>query len=121
MSSYNQSKFLIPGTRVYNSAEEALDLLQKSSDEMKRRYELFENNAPCNDIATFNSKVSPEERLPWWLITLDEYAGLTDDPNDKKAIEEYLRVLASQSRAAGIHLIIATQKPSASNIPGNKI
>lgn len=50
---------------------------------------------------------------------LDEYADLTHDPQSKKEIEAELKRLAQKARAAGIHVIIATQKPSAEVISTN--
>ena len=46
------------------------------------------------------------------LLLLDEYADLTSDAGDKKEIEALLKRLAQKARAAGIHVVIATQKPS---------
>ena len=57
--------------------------------------------------------------MPWWIIVLDEYADLTSDKEMKKQIEAELKRLAQKARAAGIHLIIATQKPSADVISTN--
>jgi DNA phosphorothioation-dependent restriction protein DptH len=50
---------------------------------------------------------------------LDEYADLTHDPQGKKDIEQELKRLAQKARSAGIHVIIATQKPSAEVISTN--
>ena len=80
---------------------------------MNRRLELFKRLPPCNDLKTYNSKVSTDERLPWWLVTIDEYGDLSSSKKEKEEIENLLINVASQSRATGIHLIIATQKPSA--------
>ena len=52
-------------------------------------------------------------------MVLDEYADLTSDPDAKKEIERHLKRLAQKARAAGIHVIIATQKPSAEVISTN--
>jgi DNA phosphorothioation-dependent restriction protein DptH len=57
--------------------------------------------------------VEQEKKLPWWVIVLDEYADLTTDKDERKQIESNLQRLAQKARAAGIHVIIATQKPSA--------
>ena len=46
------------------------------------------------------------------MLVLDEYADLTSDRESKKAIEQELKRLAQKARASGIHIIIATQKPS---------
>jgi S-DNA-T family DNA segregation ATPase FtsK/SpoIIIE len=90
---------------------EAIELLQKAVDEMQNRYARF-REAKTNSLPKFNTIVNGENRLPWWLIVLDEYADLTSDAGDKKEIEALLKRLAQKARAAGIHVIIATQKPS---------
>lgn len=98
---------------------DALALLQKAVEEMQRRYALFKA-AGRRTLAGFNAELPPGEgRLPWWLVVLDEYADLTHDPQAKKDIEHELKRLAQKARAAGIHLIIATQKPSAEVISTN--
>ncbi len=92
-------------------AEEAIKLLQRAVDEMQRRYALF-RDVKVNSLPKYNEIVGAEKRLPWWLIVLDEYADLTSDATDKREIEALLKRLAQKARAAGIHVIIATQKPS---------
>jgi DNA phosphorothioation-dependent restriction protein DptH len=98
------------GTIGYE-AEEAINLLKNAVDEMQARYTRF-REAKTNSLPKFNKLSKPEDRLPWWVIVLDEYADLTSDAGDKKEIEALLKRLAQKARAAGIHVIIATQKPS---------
>ncbi len=97
---------------------DALTLLEMAVAEMQRRYTLFKA-ASRRSLAEYNPAVEPGERLPWWVIVLDEYADLTHDPQAKKDIEAELKRLAQKARAAGIHVIIATQKPSAEVISTN--
>lgn len=92
--------------------EDALEILHRGIEEMERRYATFKA-ALVRSLPDYNRKVEPQDRLPWWMIVLDEYADLTSDPDDRKAIETALKRLAQKGRAAGIHLIVATQKPSA--------
>lgn len=113
---FEGSKFLDDGIG-WDDAD-ALRLLQKAVTEMQRRYGLF-RSASKRSIAEYNSSVDPSERLPWWLIVLDEYADLTHDPQAKKEIEAELQRLAQKARASGLHVIIATQKPSAGVISTN--
>jgi hypothetical protein len=104
------------------SAEEAIILLASAVDEMERRYEEF-RKATVRDIQEYQEKVGG---MPRWLMVLDEYADLTSDDDDRKEIEKHLKRLAQKARAAGIHLIISTQKPVVSvintvvkgNLPG---
>ena len=97
---------------------DATELLKRAVEEMQRRYQVF-RAAAKRSLAEFNDSVTPNNRLPWWLIVLDEYADLTHEPQSKKDIEAELRRLAQKARAAGIHVIIATQKPSADVISTN--
>ena len=97
---------------------DTIQLLDRAVTEMQERYILFKSKSR-RSIAEFNSDAALGERLPWWLIVLDEYADLTSDPQTKKNIEAQLKRLAQKARAAGIHVIIATQKPSAEVISTN--
>lgn len=98
---------------------DALVILEKAVAEMQRRYELLRSTGH-RSLGEYNAALPPEaELLPWWLVVLDEYADLTSDPQAKKDIEALLRRLAQKARAAGIHVIIATQKPSADVISTN--
>lgn len=97
---------------------DALVLLEMAVSEMQRRYVLFKA-ASRRSLAEYNAMAELDKRLPWWVIVLDEYADLTHDPQAKKDIETGLKRLAQKARAAGIHVIIATQKPSAEVISTN--
>jgi S-DNA-T family DNA segregation ATPase FtsK/SpoIIIE len=91
---------------------DAIHLLEMAVSEMEERYSAF-RAAGVRNLVEFNKLQSGDERKPWWLIVLDEYADLTSDPQAKKDVEQHLKRLAAKARAAGIHIIIATQKPSA--------
>lgn len=93
-------------------ADDAIQLLGDSVSDMQSRYSRFKA-AKVKDIVSYNSAVAPEERIPWHVVVLDEYADLTSSPEDRKEIEGLLKRLAQKARAAGIHVIVATQKPSA--------
>lgn len=92
--------------------EDAIQILDSAVYEMEKRYEQFADLGVKNISAYNNNLDDNNKQLPWWLIVLDEYADLTSDKNDKKIIESSLQRLAQKARAAGIHLIIATQKPT---------
>jgi hypothetical protein len=98
--------------------EDAIKLLTLAVEQMQWRYERFREKS-IRSLPEYNGSVGPEERIPWWVIVLDEYADLTSDPEAKKKIEALLKRLAQKARAAGIHVIIATQKPSAEVISTN--
>jgi S-DNA-T family DNA segregation ATPase FtsK/SpoIIIE len=99
-------------------AEDAIQMLTTTCDEMDARYRSLKEltrttKVRIPDIAAFNSRVSEAERFKWVLVVLDEFADLTADKENKKVIEGLLQRLAQKARAAGIHVIVATQKPSA--------
>ncbi len=98
--------------------DDAREMLDRAVKQMQWRYERLKAEK-TRSIAEYNSKVAPDQQIPWWLIVLDEYADLTSDPDAKKEIEGSLKRLAQKARAAGIHVIIATQKPSAEVISTN--
>jgi hypothetical protein len=93
-------------------AMDAVKLLKDGVEEMGRRLDLF-RAARARSLQEYNKMVDEASRLPWRLIVLDEYADLTSDKADRKQIEAQLQRLAQKARSSGIHLIIATQKPSA--------
>lgn len=104
--------------RIGFDDEDALQLLTQAVEEMQSRYAKFKAQG-VRSLPDYNAKVSKEERIPWWVLVLDEYADLTSDKDMKKDIEAELKRLAQKARAAGIHLIIATQKPSGDVISTN--
>lgn len=104
--------------RIGFDDEDAIVLLTQAVEEMQTRYAQFKSKG-VRSLPDYNAKVSKEERIPWWILVLDEYADLTSDKEMKKDIEAELKRLAQKARAAGIHLIIATQKPSGDVISTN--
>ena len=96
----------------------AISSLDSAVIEMQNRYKEFRSNRVKN-IKQFNLKSSEDNKMPWKVIVLDEYADLTSDKESKEKIEASLRRLAQKARAAGIHVIIATQNPKADVISTN--
>ena len=92
--------------------EDAIEVLDQAVEEMNRRYRIFKEHR-VKSLPQYNESVPESERIPWRLVVLDEYADLTSDPDERKQIEASLKRVAQKGRAAGIHLIVATQKPSA--------
>ncbi|MGL5329399.1 MAG: DNA translocase FtsK [Peptostreptococcaceae bacterium] len=111
LASYNGiPHLLIP---VVTEPKKAANALNWAVVEMNRRYKLFAENQ-VKDISSYNEK--SEEKLPKIVIIIDELADLMMAcAND---VEDYICRLAQMARAAGMHLIIATQRPSVDVITG---
>ena len=107
---------LIP---VITEAKQAAGALMWAVEEMERRYELIEKNNVRN-IEAYNEKVifdnSLGEPLPKIVIVIDELADLMMQVRDP--VEDLVMRIAQKARAAGIHLIIGTQRPSVQVITG---
>ena len=116
LSVYNGVPHLI--MPVITDPKKAAGALNWAVTEMQRRYKLFEEGQ-VRDIKGFNEKYKndPEvEHLPLILIVIDELAELMMVA--AKEVETYISRLAALARAAGIHLLIATQRPSVDVITG---
>jgi len=98
---------------VITDANKAIHLLRKIQKEMDRRYQLFSETGVKN-IALYNRK-HPHQKLPYIVCIIDEYAELALRTD---SIHELVQSMAQLARAAGIHLIIATQDPRVEVIPG---
>ena len=96
-----------------------INALDWAIKEMERRYALFAKNHVVN-INEFNKsdavKTKREEKLPFIVIVVDELADLMLEA--KREIEDRIAKLAAKARAAGIHLVLATQRPSVDVITG---
>lgn len=100
---------------VVKEVADVLTVLHKAIREMERRYDLFAE-AGVRNIIGFNQKF-PEERLPYLVIVVDELADIMLT-KQKAQIEALLCRLAQLARATGIHLVVATQRPSVDIITG---
>ena len=95
--------------------DDAVKSLSDAVEEMQIRYRKFKEKG-VKSLPEFNANVDSTEQLPWIVVVLDEYADLVAEPDIKKIIEGQMKRLSAKARASGIHVIIATQKPSADNI-----
>ena len=105
---------LIP---VVTEAKKAAGALNWAVSEMMRRYDLFKNSG-VRKLEMYNKLMEKTggERIPQLVIIIDELADLMMVA--AKEVEDYICRLAQLARAAGIHLIIATQRPSVDVITG---
>lgn len=102
---------------VVTEPRKAAGALGASVAEMERRYKLFaENNV--REIKAYNKLAAQKglEHLPYIAIIIDELADLMMVAG--KEVEDYICRIAQKARAAGIHLIVATQRPSVDVITG---
>lgn len=88
--------------------EEAYMILEQLEVEMKQRYHLMDARG-VSDIGDIRPRI---------MVVIDEYATLRLDPNFGKSIEKSLVNITNMGRACGVHLILATQRPSVDVITG---
>jgi len=100
---------------VVTDAKEAAARLRWIVGKMDERYKLLAGKHVRN-VEGYNREVPPEERLPYWVVIVDELADLM--MVSAGDVENSLARLAQVARAVGIHLIIATQRPSVDVITG---
>ncbi len=100
---------------VVTDVEKATVALNKLVDEMEKRYELFTQTMTRN-IESYNKIVEEEDKLPLIVAIIDELADLMMVASND--VEVSIARIAQKARAAGIHLILATQRPSTDVITG---
>jgi len=107
---------------IINEPEHAINAFDWAIGEMERRYNLFQSFMSLNvktleDYNNMDSVINGEvPKLPYIVIIVDELADLM--MSNKKVVEEKIRALSAKSRAAGIHLVLATQRPSVDVLTG---
>lgn len=114
-STYNDIPHLL--TPVITKPKQAIAALNNMVAEMERRYELMADTRTKN-IENYNEKIKKigGEHLPYIVVIIDELADLM--MTSGKDVEVSIARLAQKSRACGIHLIVATQRPSVDVVTG---
>jgi S-DNA-T family DNA segregation ATPase FtsK/SpoIIIE len=97
-------------------AEQALPLLSDLVEEMHERYRLFESEQ-VSDLDEFNESKGEADRLARHVVVVDEFQDLLADKATKADFVHVVTRLGAKARAAGIHLILATQRPTKDNVP----
>jgi len=114
---YNNIPHLL--TPVITEPKKALQALQWCLCEMERRYALLDSMG-VRDISNYNAKIKEQkictEKLPYIVVIIDEFADLM--ATSGKELENIVARLTAMSRAVGIHLVLATQRPSVNVITG---
>jgi len=100
---------------VIKDVKQAAGIFRSVLKEMEERYDRFARLGTRN-IEGFNSRVPPEERLPFIVVVVDELADLMMQQGPE--VETSICRLAQLARATGIHLVIATQRPSVDVVTG---
>ncbi|MBO5328514.1 MAG: hypothetical protein J6B04_05005 [Clostridia bacterium] len=106
---------------IISDVDKAIKALNWAINEMERRYKLFremtESGVAIADLGEYNSRITdPADKLPKIVMILDEFGDLMLQA--RKDIEMRIVRLVQKARAAGIHLILATQRPSVDCITG---
>ncbi|MGB7441969.1 MAG: DNA translocase FtsK [Coleofasciculaceae cyanobacterium] len=112
---------------IVKDSDRAIEMMEELVGEMEQRYQLFEH-AGCPNLDTYNQQLIQRQKppLPNIVCIFDEYADFMVEKDTRKELELSIKRLGAMARAAGIHLIIATQRPEASvvtpiirsNLPG---
>lgn len=113
----------LPWCSIIKDQEQAIAKLDQLVEEMETRYQIFEDEG-VRDLAEYSAKNLP--MIPRIVVVFDEFADFVADKKDKEEFESKIKKLAAKARGAGIHLILATQRPDAtvvtplirSNLPG---
>ncbi len=102
---------------IITNAQKAIATLQWAVDEMENRYSTFRENE-VRDIDEYNETIASETvaKIPKLVIIVDEVADLMQ--YNKRDLEAKIMSLSAKARAAGIHLVLATQRPSVDVITG---
>ena len=112
LSNYNGIPHLM--VPVVTDPKKASSVLNWAVQEMEKRYSIFANHG-VRDIKSFNRRYT-QEKLPLIVIVIDELADLMMvSPKD---VEDAICRILQKARAAGIHMILATQRPSVNVITG---
>ncbi len=114
LSSFNDIPHLL--TPVITDAKAAAASLNWVVDEMERRFQAF-RDVSARDIEAYNEKTEDvQEKLPYIVIVVDELADLMLTAG--QMVEESIMRITQKARACGIHLILATQRPSTDIVKG---
>lgn len=112
LSVYNDIPHLL--TPVVTEPRKSIIALKWVCNEMENRYQLM-NEVGCRSLENFNDQT--DEKMPFIVVVIDEMADLMMTAG--KEVEHYVQRLAQKARACGIHLVMATQRPSVDIITGS--
>ena len=105
---------------IFTDNAKVCSMLEWAVQEMEERY-LKLNEVLAKNIEEYNAYMEKKKgkKIPKILIIIDEFADLMNSSSERKLMENKISRLAAKARAAGIHLIMATQRPSADIMEGS--
>jgi S-DNA-T family DNA segregation ATPase FtsK/SpoIIIE len=114
LAAYNGLPHLL--VPVITEPERAKAALKWAVNEMENRYRRFAGASARNIRAYNDSRADPEDRMPYIVLVVDELADLM--MREGKHVEDPIVRLAQKARATGIHMVLATQRPSVNVVTG---
>jgi DNA segregation ATPase FtsK/SpoIIIE, S-DNA-T family len=114
LAAYNGLPHLL--VPVITEPERAKAALKWAVNEMENRYRRFAGASARNIRAYNDSRADPEDRMPYIVVIVDELADLM--MREGKHVEDPIVRLAQKARATGIHMVLATQRPSVNVVTG---
>ena len=105
---------------IFTDNAKVCSMLEWAVQEMEERYQKL-NEVLAKNIEEYNAYMEKKKgkKIPKILIIIDEFADLMNSSSERKLMENKISRLAAKARAAGIHLIMATQRPSADIMEGS--
>ncbi len=105
---------------IVTEPEDVLSMIHAVWGECQRRKKILQDETTVSNIKAYNARREPARRLPYIVVFFDELASVMLDKTleHKELIESYLARIAGLSRAVGIHLVLATQRPSKQVLTG---
>ncbi len=97
---------------VLMEPEDALQVLQRLTETMEERYRILQRHGEA-DLDGYNQR---HQVLPHHVVLIDEYADLTQNKENREQLEGYVQRLGQKGRAAGVHLILSTQRPDSKTV-----
>ena len=114
LAAYNELPHLL--VPVITEPDKAKSALKWAVNEMEGRYRRFAGATARNIRAYNDSRADPDDRLPYIVLIIDELADLM--MREGKHVEDPIVRLAQKARATGIHMVLATQRPSVNVVTG---
>lgn len=105
---------------IITEPADVLNVIRALWDECQRRKKILQEETTVNNVRAYNARRDMARRLPYIVVFFDELASVMLDKTlkHKAEIESYLARIAGLSRAVGIHLVLATQRPSKEVLTG---